>query len=142
MITFDRTDMFGSQVTAVSGTNGAYVVSTAKEGIFSGLSTMIFESEAPPVGGRKLLAKLIYNKSLDKTNRKKLHKELVEMLNAAIDSQEMHESLAKNYKEFYSEILKSMEADIGKNLILLKIDQWLVNLSMNKLLDNYEKCFE
>jgi hypothetical protein len=148
VITFDKKYMLGGQVTAISGANGAYVVSTAKEGIFSGLSTMIFESATPPVGDRKLLAKLIYTKSLSKNDRSELHKKLVEKLDAAIDSREMHDFIANKIEEddfFVSEqkdVLENMDADIGRDLILSEIDGWLVYLSMNKLLANYAKGYE
>lgn len=142
MITFDRTDFFGSQATAISGSNGAYVVSTAKEGILSGLSTMIFESAAPPVGDRKLLAKFIYASSLSKSDRKKLHNELVEILDTAIDSREMHEMVISRIKEddFYpgaENILERMDADIGRDLILSKINGWVLRLLSKKLLASY-----
>jgi hypothetical protein len=148
VITVDKKYMLGGQVTAISGANGAYVVSTAKEGVFSGLSTMIFESATPPVGDRKLLAKLIYTKSLTKNDIRELHKELVEKLDAAVDSREMHELIANKIEEddfFVSEqkdVLGNMDTDIGRDLILSKIDGWLVYLSMNKLLANYAKGYE
>ncbi len=109
---------------------------------------MIFESATPPVGDRKLLAKLIYTKSLTKNDIRELHKELVEKLDAAIDSREMHELIANKIEEddfFVSEqkdVLENMDTDIGKDLILSKIDGWLVYLSMNKLLVNYAKGYE
>jgi hypothetical protein len=147
VITVDKKDMLGGQVTAISGANGAYVVSTAKEGVFSGLSTMIFESTAPPLGGRKFLAKLIYTENLSKNDRRKRHKELVEKLDAAIDSREMHKSIANEIEkdDFFSDtkdILVSMDADIGRDLMLSKIDGWILYLLANKLLANYAKGYE
>lgn len=133
MITANTDGLFG-QVTAISGTNGAYVVSTAKEGVFSGISTMIFECSTPPLGGRKFLAKLIYTKSLSKNDRRELHKKLVEKLDSAIDSREMHESVANEIEkddlfknDLFSDtkdILVSMDADIGRDHILSNIDGW------------------
>jgi hypothetical protein len=97
---------------------------------------------------RKAKPKAKPYKMADGGGRRELHKKLVEKLDAAIDSREMHELIANKIEEddfFVSErkdVLENMDADIGRDLILSKIDGWLVYLSMNKLLANYTKGYE
>lgn len=87
MIVFTKEGSFGSRVTAISGPNGAYVISTAKEGIFQGLSTMIHECTLEPLTAQRGVAKIIYSKLVSKNDRYTLHEGIVEKLNLAIENE-------------------------------------------------------
>ena len=69
---------FGSKVSIVETDSFIVTISTAKEGIFKGLSTMITDGLYPT--GRAC-AKLIYTPSLLKKDRIKLHDLITETLN-------------------------------------------------------------
>lgn len=87
MIVFTKNGSFGSRVTAISGPNGAYVISTAKEGFFQGLSTMVYECTLEPLKAQRGVAKIAYSKLVSKNDRYTLHDGIVEKLNLAIENE-------------------------------------------------------
>jgi hypothetical protein len=84
-ITHNKNGLFGSRITAISGKCGSYVVSTAKQGIFEGLSTWFYESAEPPFGKTEWIYKIIYSDNLTKSQRLALHNYIVEKIESLID---------------------------------------------------------
>lgn len=87
MIVFVKEGSFGSRVTAISGPNGSLVISTAKEGIFQGLSTMVHECTLEPLIVQRGIVKIIYSKLVNKNDRYTLHEGIVEKLNLALENE-------------------------------------------------------
>jgi hypothetical protein len=86
VITHNKNGLFSSRITAVSGKNGAYVVSTAKQGIFEKLSTWFYESASPPFGKTKWIYKIIYADNVSKGERLEIHDKMVGKIESMIES--------------------------------------------------------
>jgi hypothetical protein len=86
MIVVTKNGAFSSRLTTISGPNGAYAISTAKEGFFKGLSTMIYECSLEPLIAKRGVAKVVYSKLVSKNDRLTLHDAIVEKLNLAIEN--------------------------------------------------------
>lgn len=72
MILHEGTAPFGGLVTDIINDKFKCVVTTAKEGIFKGLSTMIIEVD--DFIGTRPCAKIIYSNTLHKEDRKRFHR--------------------------------------------------------------------
>lgn len=74
MILHEASVPFGGKVTDIVTDEFKCVVSTAKEGVLEGLSTMVAEVQA---GGGRPCAKIIYARSTRKADRLQFHEALV-----------------------------------------------------------------
>lgn len=79
MITHEAAAPFGARVTDIQTPQFNCVITTAKESIFQGLSTMVVlvDSNRSPVP----VAKIIYQNSVPKKDRQMLHHEISESIN-------------------------------------------------------------
>lgn len=84
MIVFTKDGSFSSRVTVITESNCCYAISTAKEGIFKGLSTMVYECSAEPFVTKRGVAKVVYSKFVSRNDRLGLHDNFAEYLNVAI----------------------------------------------------------
>ena len=80
MILHEASVPFGGRVTDIATDEFTCVVSTAKEGLFKGLSTMVADVQAE--GGRPC-AKIVYARSTRKSDRLQYHEFLVGVLDDA-----------------------------------------------------------
>ena len=90
MITHSRNGLFGSRIAAITLNGGAdqtyvvssYVVSTAKQSFFKGLSTKIYRSSKPPFGTTSCIRTLIYSDAVSKERRYEEHGKLVNLIDS------------------------------------------------------------
>ncbi len=92
MIIQDYSGSFGSRVTRIQTMGNDIIVSTAKEGLFKGLSTVVIMHD-------QIQAKFIYNTSLSKKARQDFHLIVAEQLNEVLQMYEDAEtSIDLNYE--------------------------------------------
>lgn len=84
MITQDRRLSFSGRITDINTPSFVCSVSTNKESLFKGLSTMI--AEPHPVYGIRPCVKIIYSSALSKAERHQYHELLCEMIDNAGES--------------------------------------------------------
>lgn len=81
MISKNKKVAFGGKVADIETQSFTCVITTAKEGIFKGLSTVIHETL--PEGGVRACTKLIYNSHSKSKERRDYHDILTNVLNEA-----------------------------------------------------------
>jgi hypothetical protein len=81
MIILDKLLTFSGRVTNISTPSFKCTISTNKESLFKGLSTIIFEPHA--IDGIRACVKIIYSSALNKAERHQYHEFLCETLDAA-----------------------------------------------------------
>lgn len=90
VITHKREGSFGSRIASITLNGNAdqtyevssYVVSTAKQGFFKGLSTKIYRSSKPPFGATSCIRTLIYSNAVSKDRRYEEHEKLVDLIDS------------------------------------------------------------
>jgi len=84
-------DFFGGLTTIIAGKNksfnfdGQYGISTAKAGLFSGLSTRVSEFPKGSFLNRRTVAEFIYEDYVTKNERYEIHDAIVKILDEDID---------------------------------------------------------
>ncbi|MGD0898143.1 MAG: hypothetical protein ABR915_09935 [Thermoguttaceae bacterium] len=74
---------FGAKLSILQGPSGRFVtISTAEEGLLSSLSTMVMEGMFPSL---RPCAKVIYSRSLRKSDRQQLHEVIVAGIDHGLD---------------------------------------------------------
>lgn len=81
MITQDRLLSFGGRITDINTPSFVCAISTAKESLFKGLSTII--AEPHPIDGIRGCAKIFYPSAARKTERHQFHELLCDIVNTA-----------------------------------------------------------
>lgn len=103
MIAHHRNCLFGLVVTRIHTASFNCVISTAKEGLFEGLSTIVFEGDNFCDGYQRACGKIIYSSALRKSDVQDLHNHIV----CSIDSLgESGHSLSKAFDTTVSSLKK------------------------------------
>jgi hypothetical protein len=105
--------IFGGRSSVITDSSGnCFSVSTAKEGFFKGLSTMVLEGRYPEI---RVCIKIVYSDSLRKSDRQKFHD---------VISEGLDDALTNGRLELY-EAIKSICEDLSKRGVIKE----LINLA-------------
>ncbi len=99
MIIQDKFLSFSGRITDISTKSFKCTVSTNKESLFRGLSTIVFEVH--PITGVRACAKILYPSAFTKSERHQYHQILCQMLNEAGESGESLGNVVADARTFF-----------------------------------------